>query len=132
MGGKKEQFLGNGRVRIDGKEVSIADLAKYRAGDSTRQRSRVRGGVQIRSKDTWSAVSFLLFMLFWFFCVHLCATWLVIAFFMWCPSNFCCGGAKVVVEGQLISVASKETQQELRAVRSEAARLCLQYYVCCA
>ena len=54
--GKKEQFLGNGKVKVDGKEMWIADLERYRSGSSNRERSRVRGGTQVRRKASWSVV----------------------------------------------------------------------------
>ena len=45
---RKEMWHGDGTVSCDGKRMSVEALFRYRAGVSTRDRGRVRGGQKVR------------------------------------------------------------------------------------
>ena len=60
----QEKFLGNGQVQVDGKVMWVSDLPRYRTSSSSRERSRTRGGVQIRSKASWCDVQGLFLLCF--------------------------------------------------------------------
>ena len=64
--------MGNGKVRVDGKEMWIDDLQRYRQGSSTRQRSRTRGGSIVRTKASWLVVEYIHSILVWLLCVYFC------------------------------------------------------------
>ena len=44
----KEVWHGDGTVTTDGKRMSVEALFRYRAGVSTRDRGRVRGGQKVK------------------------------------------------------------------------------------
>ena len=47
----QEVHLPDGTVKVDGKRLQLSQLEAYRAGSSTRLRSRSRGGVVVRSRE---------------------------------------------------------------------------------
>ena len=48
----EETHYDDGRVLVDGKWKTADELQSYRDGESTRTRSRTRGGAVVRAKDS--------------------------------------------------------------------------------
>ena len=51
--------MGDGQVKVDGKLMWVDDLPRYRMGVSSRERSRTRGGMQVRTKASWPVVEYM-------------------------------------------------------------------------
>ena len=107
---------GNGRAKIDGKEMWVADVPAYRSSSSTRERSRTRGGLQVRTKASWYGVESRLVFLFVVAPVCCCVL----------QVSTLCNILGSLVGPLAVGGACKETHQRLREVRNAVAWLCVQ------